>query len=70
LSFQQAADELSVTVRTIQNWETGGARIPWMAYHLARHGLARCCLGWVDGAGSQLFSPAGRSFDAAWLQQQ
>jgi DNA-binding transcriptional regulator YiaG len=31
LTRKQAADVLDVAVRTIQNWETGGARIPWMA---------------------------------------
>jgi len=36
LSRKQAADVLDVAVRTIQNWETGGARIPWMAYRMLR----------------------------------
>lgn len=36
LTRQQAAKALDVTARTIQNWETGGARIPWMAYRMLR----------------------------------
>jgi DNA-binding XRE family transcriptional regulator len=34
LTRKQAADVLDVAVRTIQNWETGGARIPWMAFRM------------------------------------
>lgn len=34
MSRKDAAEALDVTPRTIQNWETGGARIPWMAYRL------------------------------------
>lgn len=36
LTRKQAADLLSVSVRTVQNWETGGARIPWMTYRMLR----------------------------------
>lgn len=36
LTRKQAAELLDVTARTIQNWETGGARIPWMAYRMLR----------------------------------
>lgn len=36
LKRHQAAHLLDVTTRTIQNWETGGARIPWMAYRMLR----------------------------------
>ena len=71
LTRRQAADELNVTSRTIQNWETGGARIPWMAYRMLRilRGFALPNFHWEGWTlcGSQLFSPAGRSFDAAWL---
>lgn len=72
LTRKQAADELNVTPRTIQNWETGGARIPWMAYRMLRilRGYALPSVYW-DGwtiRDHQLLSPAGRSFDAMWLQ--
>ena len=71
LTRLQAAEELNVTPRTIQNWETGGARIPWMAYRMLRvlRGAALPGVSW-DGwtvRGSQLFSPSGRAFDAVWL---
>ena len=36
LTRLQAAKALDVTGRTIQNWETGGARIPWMAHRMLR----------------------------------
>ena len=36
LKRYQVAALLDVTTRTIQNLETGGARIPWMAYKLFR----------------------------------
>jgi len=72
LTRVQAAEELNVTVRTIQNWETGGARIPWMAYRMLRilRGFALPCSAWEGWTlrNHQLFSPAGRAFDAAWLQ--
>jgi DNA-binding XRE family transcriptional regulator len=72
LTRAEAADELNVTPRTIQNWETGGARIPWMAYRMLRilRGFALPSQHW-DGwtiHNHQLFSPAGRAFDAVWLQ--
>ena len=71
LTRVEAAEELNVTPRTIQNWETGGARIPWMAYRMLRvlRGFALPCSAW-DGwtlRGHKLFSPTGRSFDAVWL---
>lgn len=72
LSRRQAADALDVTPRTIQNWETGGARIPWMAYRMLRilRGFALPGLQWEGWTlrGAVLFSPTGRSFDAVWLQ--
>jgi DNA-binding XRE family transcriptional regulator len=71
LSRVQAAEELNVTPRTIQNWETGGARIPWMAYRMLRilRGFALPCQHWEGWTlrNHQLFSPTGRAFDAAWL---
>ncbi len=67
-----AAEALDVTPRTIQNWETGGARVPWMAYRMLRilRGFALPGLAWEGWSlrGAVLFSPAGRSFDAVWLQ--
>lgn len=68
----QAAEALNVTRRTIQNWETGGARIPWMAFRMLRI-LRGCALPGVSWEGwtirnHQLFAPNGRSFDAVWLE--
>ena len=72
LTRLQAAEELNVTVRTIQNWETGGARIPWMAYRMLRilRGYALPGVSWDrwEIRGHQLFSPTGRAFDAGSLQ--
>jgi DNA-binding XRE family transcriptional regulator len=73
LSRVEAAQALDVTPRTIQNWETGGARIPWMAYRMLRvlRGFALPGLAW-DGwmlRGETLYSPNGRAFDAVWLMQ-
>lgn len=72
LTRKQAAGALDVTPRTIQNWETGGARIPWMAFRMLRilRGYALPGVewqGWTVRAGD-LFSPAGRRFDAASLE--
>jgi DNA-binding XRE family transcriptional regulator len=72
LTRKQAADLLDVTVRTIQNWETGGARIPWLAYRMLRI-LTGCALpgkvweGWTVH-GDRLYAPNGRWFDAGLLQ--
>ena len=71
MNRKEAAEALDVTPRTIQNWETGGARIPWMAYRMLRilRGFALTSVhweGWTSHKG-QLFSPAGRPFDAVWL---
>jgi DNA-binding XRE family transcriptional regulator len=68
LKRYQVAELLDVTARTIQNWETGGARIPWMAYRLLRI-LAGYALpgkaweGWTIH-GDRLYAPNGRWFDA------
>ena len=72
LTRSEAAKALDVTPRTIQNWETGGARIPWMAYRMLRilRGFALPCSAWEGWTlrGRTLYSPTGRSFDAVWLQ--
>lgn len=72
LTRKQAAAVLDVTPRTVQNWETGGARIPWMAYRLLR--LQRGCAlpgkdweGWAV-RGDTLTAPNGRHFTAGELQ--
>lgn len=71
LTRAEAAEELNVTPRTIQNWETSGARVPWMAYRMLRilRGFALPCQQWEGWTlrGHKLFSPNGRSFDAVWL---
>ena len=73
LTRQQDADELAVTVRTIQNRETGGARIPWMAYRMLRilKGYALPGTAW-DGweiHRDKLFAPNGRWYHAHCLEQ-
>ena len=71
LTRREAADELNVTVRTIQNWETGGARIPWMAFRMLRilRGYALPGHHWQGWAihGDKLIPPGGRPLDAANL---
>lgn len=68
----EVAAALDVTPRTIQNWETGGARIPWMAFRMLRilRGFALPSVYWEGWTirNHQLFSPAGRAFDAVWLE--
>lgn len=71
LTRRQVAEALNVTVRTIQNWETGGARIPWMAYRMLRilRGYAlpgKDWEGWTI-SGDLLIPPVGRPLDAANL---
>lgn len=73
LNRKQVADLLDVTVRTIQNWETGGARIPWIAYRMLRilTGFAMPGKAW-DGwtvHGDRIIAPNGRWFDANLLEQ-
>jgi DNA-binding XRE family transcriptional regulator len=68
---QQAADALDVTRRTVQNWETGGARIPWMAYRMLRllRGFALPgpeWEGWTIWRG-KLYDPNGREISPEWL---
>jgi DNA-binding XRE family transcriptional regulator len=73
LKRYQVAELLDVTARTIQNWETGGARIPWMAFKMLRI-LAGYSLpgkaweGWTIH-GDRLYAPNGRWFDANSMQQ-
>lgn len=72
MTRKQAAEALDVTPRTIQNWETGGARIPWMAFRMLRilRGHALPGVAW-DGwtvRGHQLINPAGRTFSAFDLE--
>lgn len=73
LTRQQAAGLLDVTARTIQNWETGGARIPWMAYRMLRilTGYAlpgKAWEGWTVH-GDRLYAPNGRWYEANTLEQ-
>jgi len=72
MTRKAAAKALDVTPRTIQNWETGGARVPWMAYRMLRilRGYALPGVTWEGWTlrDHQLFTPAGRSFDAVWLE--
>ncbi|MFA6972013.1 MAG: VC1465 family Xer recombination activation factor [Gallionella sp.] len=72
MTRKEAAKALDVTPRTVQNWETGGARIPWMAYRMLRilRGYALPGVIWEGWTinNHQLISPNGRSFDAVWLQ--
>lgn len=72
MTRKEAAKALDVTPRTVQNWETGGARIPWMAYRMLRilRGYALPGVAWQGWTirNGELFNPAGRSFDAVWLE--
>jgi DNA-binding XRE family transcriptional regulator len=73
LTRKQAADVLDVTVRTIQNWETSGARIPWMAYRMLRilSGYAlpgKAWEGWTV-CGDRLYAPNGRWYEANSMEQ-
>lgn len=73
LSRKQAADLLDVAVRTVQNWETGGARIPWMAFRMLRilTGYAlpgKAWEGWTVHR-DRLYAPNGRWYEANSLEQ-
>jgi DNA-binding XRE family transcriptional regulator len=73
LTRKQTADLLDVTVRTIQNWETAGARIPWIAYRMLRilTGYAmpgKAWEGWTLHR-DRLIAPNGRWYDANSLEQ-
>lgn len=73
LTRKQAADLLDVTARTVQNWETGGARIPWLAYRMLRilTGSALPGKAWEGWTVQDdcLIAPNGRWFDANSLEQ-
>lgn len=72
LTRKQTAEALDVTGRTIQNWETGGARIPWMAYRMLRilRGYALPGKDWEGWTiqGETLYAPNGRHFTGSELQ--
>lgn len=73
-SLDQAADYLWVTSRTIRNWESGQARIPYAAYRLLRlrsgHAvMAQGWDGWEFSTQGALISPAGRLFHVHELEQ-
>jgi transcriptional regulator with XRE-family HTH domain len=73
LTRKQAADILDVAVRTVQNWETGGARIPWMAYRMLRilSGYSLPGKAWEGWSvhGDRLIAPNGRWYEANSLEQ-
>ena len=73
LTRREAAAVLDVTVRTIQNWETGGARIPWMAHRMLRiqRGLGLPGVSWEGWTihGDRLIAPNGRWYEANTLEQ-
>ncbi len=72
MTRDQAAHALDVTPRTIQNWETGGARVPWMAFRMLRilNGFGLPGSAWEGWTvqGSKIISPNGFSFDAPGLE--
>lgn len=72
LTRLEAAKALDVTVRTVQNWETGGARIPWMAHRMLRilRGYALPGVSWEGWTIDRdtLYAPNGRRFTAGELQ--
>ncbi len=71
LTRKEAAQALDVTPRTIQNWENGGARIPWVAYRMLRilRGYALPGQEWEGWTvrGGELVSPAGRIYGVEFL---
>lgn len=71
LTRREAAAALDVTPRTIQNWETGGARIPWLAYRMLRilRGYALPGSDWEGWTvnGDTLTAPNGWHFTAGEL---
>jgi len=67
-NYTKAADFLWVSEKTIRNWESGRARIPYAAYRLLRlragHELTVCGWeSWSIGHKGELVSPAGRCFE-------
>ena len=74
MTQKEAAAFLGVTVRTIRNWETGAARIPYPDFRLVRMGAGGIVHvsgwdGWRFGRDGALFSPEGRSFQPWELRQ-
>jgi len=72
LTRREAAAALDVTGRTVQNWETGGARIPWLAFRMLRilQGYALPGSDWEGWTvtGDTLTAPNGWHFTAGELQ--
>ena len=73
MTRKQVSDVLDVAVRTIQNWETGGARVPWMAFRMLRilTGYAlpgKAWEGWTVHR-DRLYAPNGRWYEANSLEQ-
>jgi transcriptional regulator with XRE-family HTH domain len=71
-SIEDAARLLDVTPRTVRNWESGRARIPYAAFRLLRlHAGAVVSVagweGWHFGADGTLWSPEGKRFKAVDL---
>lgn len=73
LNLEACADLLQVSERTVRNWESGSARIPYTAYKLMRLLRGGKVLGpeWRDYfiRGAELVTPEGRRFhvgDLAW----
>lgn len=64
---KQAADALNVAVKTVQNWEVGACRVPWMAYRMLRilRGFALPGKHWEGWTllDDKLYSPEGKSFE-------
>lgn len=75
LSVDAAAKLLRVTTRTLHNWETGKARIPYAAFKLMRimrggELPGEAWTGWHFGWNEVLISPEGHRFkpgEFAWL---
>lgn len=73
MGVEACADLLQVSERTVRNWESGSARIPYTAYKLMRLLRGGKVLGpeWRDYfvRGAELVTPEGRRFhvsDLAW----
>lgn len=71
MTRREVAAVLDFTPRTVQNWETGGARIPWLAYRMLRilRGYALPGSDWEGWTvhGDTLYAPNGRHFTAGEL---